>query len=143
MKRFAEDTKEYSKESEWWQGIPIVREKADKPQIAQKINEKFLTKAERKARKEQQKKAKKKKKKHRRHSSSSSDSPSKRKSADEKRKNNELLRRERLAREREEKIKVEKLFKKEVVEPEAGRKTVVDDRQRRYNSQFNPEFAKY
>lgn len=62
MKRFAEDTKEYSKESEWWEDIPLVRERIGNSKVISKTCEKFLTSEERNAirlRKEEKKRKKK------------------------------------------------------------------------------------
>ena len=144
MKRFAEDAKEYSKESEWWQGIPIVREKIEKAPVEPKkvAQEKFLTKEEKRAKKEEKKRKKKAKRHRRRRSSSSSSNDS---SKERKRKKLETLRLERLARERQEQQRVQKLMKpgKEEPQEKAPITQVEEDRKRKYNSQFNPEFSKY
>nr|CAD2159238.1 unnamed protein product [Meloidogyne enterolobii] len=61
MKRFAEDTKEYSKDNEWWEGIPLMREHDKKPSKVSKSEKKFLTSEERKAIKLKKDKKKKRK----------------------------------------------------------------------------------
>ncbi|CAD5116882.1 DgyrCDS5726 [Dimorphilus gyrociliatus] len=77
-------------------------------------------------------KKKKKKKKHKR--SSPSPPPSKKKSIEE-------LRAERLRREATEKQKVKKLFG-ELRGEKPKDDIIMDDRERRYNSQFNPDFVR-
>lgn len=61
MKRFAEDTKEYSKDNEWWERIPLLREHDKKPSKVSKSKKKFLTSEERKAIKLKKEKKKKRK----------------------------------------------------------------------------------
>ena len=62
MKRFAEDTKEYSKDNEWWERIPLLREHDDKkPPKVSKSEKKFLTSEEQKAIKLKKEKKKKRK----------------------------------------------------------------------------------
>lgn len=160
MKRFAEDTKEYAKETEWWQGIPLVRDKpaAETELVPKVVAQKFVTKEERKAKrraekeakrreekeaKRKRKKDKKKGKKRRRRSSSSSSADS---SLERRRKKRlEQLRLERLARERQEQQRAQRLLKpvKEEPKPAEPKKTQVElDRERKYNTQFNPEFSK-
>ncbi|KAL3087747.1 hypothetical protein niasHT_029511 [Heterodera trifolii] len=166
MKRFAEDTKEYAKESEWWQGIPLVREKVEKKTAAEdnklETNKskgggqtKFMTEEEKRTLKKMRKKKdrkerrkeKKKKKRKRHHSSSSAQSSSTDSETEQRRKATKLdeLRRERMVRERQEQAKTKQLF----VKPEPKDEKVVtvesqaeDDRQRRYNTQFNPDLAR-
>ena len=159
MKRFAEDTKEYSKESEWWQGIPLVREHAKMPKLMKnKTIEKFLTSEERKALKNKEKRRKKEKRKNKIRKVNGSSpygmfltffksilfifgSPTtlQKHNADI-----NLLRRERLAREHREQIRVKTfLIKSEKKEEESNVEKIQlnEDRDRRYNSQFNPEFS--
>jgi len=57
----------------------------------------------------------------------------------------EQLRAERLRREKEERAKTEKLLAKargETVPEEKRTEVVTDERERRYNSQFNPDFVR-
>ncbi|KAL3074846.1 hypothetical protein niasHS_014291 [Heterodera schachtii] len=131
MKRFAEDTKEYAKESEWWQGIPLVREKVEKKTAAEdnklETNKskgggqtKFMTEEEKRTlkkmrkkkegkerRKEDKKERRKNKKRKRHHSSSSAQSSSTDSETEQRRKATKLdeLRRERMVRERQEQVK--------------------------------------
>ncbi|KAL7071849.1 hypothetical protein ACQ4LE_008405 [Meloidogyne hapla] len=140
MKRFAEDTKEYSKESEWWEGIPLVREHAKKPKVVEsKTSTKFLTSEERKAIK-----LKKVKNEQKNKMKGTKNGPSKsvQNSVDI-----NILRQERLTRERREQLRVKTLTKQENKD---GDEDNVDkmiqlnkDRDRRYNSQFNPEFSRF
>lgn len=139
MKRFAEDTKEYAKEREWWEGIPKVREKAEKPMEKEaEKRAKFMTKEEKKAKKKERKRRK------RRNSSSSSSSDQEKEAR--KRAKMDQLRKERLAREKMEQARANKLLvgpTKE--EPNSSKKQefgVEMDRQRKYNSQFNPELSR-
>uniref|UniRef100_A0A915CWF5 CBF1-interacting co-repressor CIR N-terminal domain-containing protein n=1 Tax=Ditylenchus dipsaci TaxID=166011 RepID=A0A915CWF5_9BILA len=139
MKRFAEDTKEFSKEKYWWENIPIVRE----PLAGKKDTEAVLSvpkplanisavsskeiKVLQKPRKESKKSHKKhhkhdkhdKSKKHKRkHSGSSSESlseserkPLKKSASDKGRSKLEKLRAERLEREKIEKQRAIDLLK--------------------------------
>nr|CAD2202795.1 unnamed protein product [Meloidogyne enterolobii] len=136
MKRFAEDTKEYSKDNEWWEGIPLMREHDDKkPSKVSKSEKKFLTSEEQKAIKLKKEKKKKRKDKIKgiEHAQPCVDI--------------NLLRQERLARERREQQRVIMLTKqenKDDVEESIDKMVHLNkDRDRRYNSQFNPEFSRF
>ncbi|KAI1726903.1 leukocyte receptor cluster member 1 [Ditylenchus destructor] len=152
MKRFAEDTKEYSKEKYWWENIPLVRETVSKPD-KDSVNtlpqpSTTLQKVE-------------KKRKHSTLSTSSSSSSIEvvEKSAkaaqsasssaeDKKRSKLEKLRAERLARERAEHERVKELLKPKKEEDypldaQTQRKLELEnERNRKYNPQFNPDFVR-
>jgi hypothetical protein len=55
----------------------------------------------------------------------------------------EELRAERLKRENEEKIKTQRLLNGPTTSSNASSSLQLDDRKRRYNSQFNPDLARY
>ena len=149
MKRFAEDTKEYAKEKYWWEDIPINRESttvaipATSKQQAVKETELPKVKDKRKNSKERRKKHKHEshhRKKRLRSGSSSNDSDNEKKKND---KTMERLRAERLERERREQIRVRELLAPKKEPPVAKKEPSIDfDRSRKYNSQFNPEFAR-
>uniref|UniRef100_A0A183CSF3 Cir_N domain-containing protein n=2 Tax=Globodera pallida TaxID=36090 RepID=A0A183CSF3_GLOPA len=149
MKRFAEDTKEYAKETEWWQGIPLVREgRVDKQQPDKsetKKSTKFMTGEEKRALKRAKKRKGRKKGKRRHSPSSGSSSSSSDDSEEERRKKTKLdeLRKQRLVRERQEQAKAKRLFEPDKEEkPTVVKNQIDEDRQRRYNSQFNPDLAR-
>lgn len=128
MKRFAEDTKEYSKEKNWWETIPLKREEINKNPIQNIVEKTEKTN---------------KKLKKRRHSCSPL--PIKKKKSHkikEKSENKmEKLRAERIQREEQERKRAEVLLRPKKEEP---RMTELEkERTRKYNSQFNPEFAKH
>lgn len=88
MKRFAEDTKEYSKEKYWWENIPLVRETVSKPDkdsvntvpqtstTIQKVEQSKDEKKQHKKRHHKKERKEKKRKRRRKHSTSSSSNSS-------------------------------------------------------------------
>jgi hypothetical protein len=139
MKRFAEDTKEYSKEKEWWHNIPLRRESVETPaplkikpntkpaglEVSNKPSANTLVEKDRK------------RKHHHRKRKSESALPA----DDEKNKKSKLekLRQERLEREHLEQKRTKELFEPKKT-PTEVKSQLDQDRGRRYNSQFNPEY---
>ncbi|KAH7726802.1 hypothetical protein AAVH_05689 [Aphelenchoides avenae] len=171
MKRLAEDSNEYLKQQNWWEKLPIERPTVDRPLLTSDADAhkdlilvpskpvfpsdikdaKRKLKKEKKRRKKEEKKLRKREKKKHRHrspdrkkrkrsrsSSSSSSSSSSEPDEEEKKRRLEKLRAERLQREQAERIR-----ERQLLMPKIEVKTPVPaERERKYNSQFNPEFAR-
>lgn len=141
MKRFAEDTKEYSKERYWWEDIPIIRENSTSKAKTKGPTELPASKksdiSEPKLDKNEVEVSKKSKHKKRRHDSSSDDEEAKKTKLAK-------LRQERLAREQQERARTEQLLKGCGVkkEPVEKKSQLEEDRTRTYSNKFNPNFAK-
>ena len=141
MKRFAEDTKEYSKERYWWEDIPIIRENSTSKAKTKGPTELPASKksdiSESKLDKNEAEVSKKYKHKKRRHDSSSDDEEAKKTKLAK-------LRQERLEREQQERARTEQLLKGCGVkkEPVEKKSQLEEDRTRTYSNKFNPNFAK-
>jgi exonuclease VII large subunit len=134
MKRFAEDTKELTGATSWWEKIdraepdPKVEVKPETP----KKSEKELRREVKRQIKEE--KRKKKAKKRRRHSSSSSSDSEK---EEAKKRKLEALRKERLERELAEQQRVRQLVREEKPISDAEK-----ERRYTYSNQFNPDLVR-
>lgn len=136
MKRFAEDTKELNRESNWWEKIERTESESrpqEKMSSESKKSDKELRRRLKKQIKEEKKRKKKaKKQRHHRSSSSSSDSDSEKKEL--KRQKLEVLRKERLERELAEQKRVRQLLGENVKEERPREPT--------YSNQFNPDLVR-
>lgn len=131
MKRFAEDTKELSKETSWWEKIDRIKpeEKRQEPVKEATKSDKELRKQIKRQIKEEKKR--KKQKKRRRHSSNSSSDSDKKEA---KRQRLEVMRKERLERELAEQRRVRQLIGETVQEDKLKEPT--------YSNQFNPDLVR-
>lgn len=140
MKRFAEDTKEYSKEKNWWETIPLNRENVNKTIVMST----FIKSVENsKTKSITESSSKKKKHQHSRSLSTSRKSKSRKHKKDQKKDMTKLekLRTERILREEEEKRRAEVLLNP-TKKPLQNVTDLEKERSRKYNSQFNPEISK-
>ncbi|CAI5437697.1 unnamed protein product [Caenorhabditis angaria] len=145
---FAENTNDLDKKKEWYETMPMRKapdkqktKKYDEDSFADRRIEKRKredsdSEVEKKKKKKKHKKEKKKKKKHRKHRDSSEEREIEKEYEKEKRKRLEILRDERLKRERMESARTYALLHPEEIKREEQSKRP------KYNSQFNPELAR-